>query len=87
MPAIDSKPKVIELNESIDVENQIMPYELIEELVKTFPEPFALLYRCPCRQVTKLIGEPCKVTDELNCMISGIGAHNAIEHGTARQVS
>jgi len=87
MPAMDSKTKVIELNQPMEIENQIMPYEIIQDLVKTFPEPFALLYRCPCRQVTKLIGEPCKVTDEINCMISGIGAHNAIEQGVARQVS
>ena len=87
MPAMDSKTGLIEVNQPVDFENQILPYETIMEHIKTFPEPFALLYRCPCRQVTKLIGEPCKVTDEINCMISGIAAHNAIEHGTARQVS
>ena len=46
MPAMDS---LIEVNQDMEYENQILPYETIKELVKTFPEPFALDYRCPCR--------------------------------------
>jgi Pyruvate/2-oxoacid:ferredoxin oxidoreductase delta subunit len=77
---IDAKDKLIEIDESLDVESQILPYELVSQLIDNY-EVFTFI-PCQCRLIAEYAGEPCKVAPaEMGCFLAGEGAQSSIERG------
>jgi len=87
IPAIKPTEKTIEFGNSVEIENQIMPYEILKEyLTKANPKTYAVV-PCSCRNAAKLAGEPCKQTNENFCITTGRLANMVIEQGVGSQVS
>lgn len=77
---IDAKEKLIEIDESLDVETKILPYELITELIDNY-DVFSYIH-CQCRLIGELTGEPCEhISSDIGCFLAGQGASRAIEAG------
>jgi Pyruvate/2-oxoacid:ferredoxin oxidoreductase delta subunit len=77
---VDAKEKLIEIDENIDVESQILPYELITQLIDEYD--FFSYIPCQCRLIGEMTGEPCSVApSEMGCFLAGEGARSAIEGG------
>ncbi|MHA1262076.1 MAG: ATP-binding protein [Candidatus Freyarchaeota archaeon] len=85
IPAADPTVKTIEINRSLGVERQVLPYEVLEEYLSK-ADLFAVV-PCSCRNAAKLAGEPCKRTDENFCVTSGFLAKSVIDQGVGRQVT
>lgn len=77
---LEAKEKLIEVNESFDVEQKMLSYEFIEELINN-NDVFAVV-PCQCRLIGELTGEPCKLaSSELGCFLTGSVAQLAIKGG------
>jgi len=77
---IEAKEKLIEIDKSIDVQQQVLSYELVEELINK-NEHF-ISVPCQCRLIGEYTGEPCKLAPpELGCFITGNLAEEAIKRG------
>ena len=75
-----AKEKLIEIDESFDVQQQILSYELIEEIINKY-EHFMTI-PCQCRLIGEYAGEPCKVAPpELGCFLAGPLAKMGIDEG------
>ena len=83
----DAEDKIIEIDESIPMDNQkIFPGELVRELIDQ-NEKFATVY-CQCREVAKLSGEPCQhAPEEIGCLLCGITAQMGVSQGWATEIS
>ncbi|NVM30728.1 MAG: 4Fe-4S binding protein [Candidatus Helarchaeota archaeon] len=67
---IEAKEKLIKIDETVSTESQVLPYELVEDMINK-NEYFASI-PCQCRYIGKLAGEPCEVAhDELGCFAAG----------------
>ena len=87
IPAIEPTEKFIEVNEKLDIQHQIMPYEILRTyLADTNPKKYAVV-RCSCRVAAELAGEPCKQTAENYCVATGTLAQMVLNQGNAREVS
>ncbi len=77
---------LIKIDQSIDSESQVLPYELVEILINkndTF-----VVKDCDCRKIGELSGEPCsKASAELGCLFCGIAAEFLIERGIGKQLT
>lgn len=85
MPAVEPTLKSIDINETIPIKNQILPYERLEKLLSKY-KVFAI-QTCSCRNAAKLSGNPCKRTDENFCVSAGFLAQRVIDSGIARKVN
>lgn len=64
---------LIEINEQVDAGTEVMPYELVEDMLSK-NDHFAVI-PCQCRYAGELAGEPCKVaTPDMGCLATGKGA-------------
>ena len=87
IPSIKPTEKLAEVEKSIEVKHQILPFEVLKEyLAKANPKVYAVV-PCSCRTAAKLAGEPCKQTDENYCVTTGTLAKMVIEQGVGREVS
>ena len=83
---IESKDKLIEIDETIDSQSKVLPYELVEDLINK-NNHFAVI-PCQCRLVGELSGEPCEIaTSEMGCFITGIGAQAIVNFGYGRALT
>jgi len=85
IPSIEPTKKTYEVNKSMDVEHQILTYELMENYLAE-KDTFAVV-PCSCRTAAALAGNPCKRTKENFCITAGALAKNSIESGVGREVS
>lgn len=85
IPAADPTKKTIEINKSLEVKHQVLPYEVLREYLSK-ANLFAVV-PCSCRNAAKYAGEPCKRTDENFCVTSGFLAQSVIDQGVGRQVT
>ena len=85
IPAIEPTKKAIEINKSMDVKHQILPYEVLEKYLSK-KKKFAV-QKCSCRNAAELAGEPCECTKENFCVSTGFLANRVIESGVGREVS
>lgn len=85
IPTIDPTKKTYNINKSMEVEHQILTYELMEEYLAE-KDKFAVV-PCSCRIAAALAGNPCKRTDENFCITAGALAENSIESGVGREVT
>ena len=87
IPSIEPVKRTLTLNESVEAEHQVMPYEQLEERIsKIEPQVFAV-FPCPCRTAAELAGNPCQVTNEDFCSVAGKQANFIIKEGLGRQVT
>ncbi len=77
---LDAKEKLIEVNAEFDVKHQVLPFELIEELINKY-DKFTTV-PCQCRLIGEYTGEPCKhAPATLGCFLAGNVADGAIQSG------
>ncbi len=70
---VNAKEKLIEINENFDVESQILPYELVSQLIDNY-DIFTVI-PCQCRLIAEYTGDPCQVAPaEMGCFLAGDGA-------------
>jgi Pyruvate/2-oxoacid:ferredoxin oxidoreductase delta subunit len=85
VPAMEPISRSIEINESLDVKNEILPYEVLEKYLSVY-DVFTET-PCSCRATAKLADEPCERTSEYFCIQAGDYAEGAIRDGTGRKLS
>lgn len=85
IPTIEPTKKTYEINKSMEIEHQILTYELMEDYLAE-KDIFAVV-PCSCRTAAALAGNPCKRTDENYCITAGALAKNSIESGVGREVT
>jgi hypothetical protein len=75
VPAIELMSRTLDVNETIDTEHQILPFEVLEQLLSKY-DTFSVT-KCSCRNMAKLAGEPCQRTNEGFCFQAGPSAKGA----------
>ncbi|MHA2130478.1 MAG: ATP-binding protein [Promethearchaeota archaeon] len=76
----EAKEKLIEINQSFDVESKVLPYELVEDVINKY-DTFCVV-PCQCRIIGEYTGESCKVAPpELGCFLAGSVAEVALRKG------
>ncbi len=77
---VEAEEKLIEIDESFDVESKVLSYELIKSLIDKY-DKFSVI-DCQCRIIGEYTGEPCKVAPpELGCFLAGAVAERNIKRG------
>jgi Na+-translocating ferredoxin:NAD+ oxidoreductase subunit B len=76
--------RTIPINKSIVVHNEVMPYEMAEEIVRDHSS-FSVA-NCICRQSMRLLGKGCDKPEE-SCLGIGVVADYIVEHGRGRRIS
>ena len=75
------------MNASVEVENEILPYELLEDhIARVEPQVFAVI-PCPCRSAAELAGKPCERASENYCTVAGPAAEHMVKEGIGRKVT
>jgi len=83
---IESKEKLIKIDKSITTQSQVLPYELVEDLINN-SEHFTVI-PCPCRYIGEVSGEPCeRASSELGCFVAGGGAQVIAELGWGKPLT
>jgi hypothetical protein len=85
VPAIEPVTKTLEINENIETEHKILPFEILGEYLKSY-DTFAVV-KCSCRNMAELAGEPCQRTDENFCLSAGPGAQAVVENGIGKALN
>ena len=76
--------RTIPVQKSIDVQNDVMPYEMAEELVRTHTS--LAVANCICRQAMRLVGKGCNKPEE-SCLVLGPAADYVVHSGRGRKIS
>lgn len=77
---LDAKEKLIKVDETLDVENQVLSFELIEDIIEK--NEYFTTVPCQCRLIGELTGDPCdQASSELGCFLTGIVAKSIIDAG------
>lgn len=87
IPSIEPVKRTITLNESVEPEHQVMPYEQLEERIAKIEHQKFVVFPCPCRESRGLAGEPCPITSEDFCTVVGKHAQHIIDEGIGREVN
>ena len=82
-----SKPveKTLAINESIEAQQEILPFEIVKDYVR-MARNWAVV-NCACRTHKALLGNPCERTHSTNCMALDVGADWVIERGWGKQLT
>ena len=87
IPSIEPVERTIAVNASLEVENEILPYELLEDhIARMDPQVFAVI-PCPCRTAAELAGNPCERASENYCTVAGPAAEHMLKEGLGREVT
>jgi len=79
----DSEEKLIKVNESLDVETKVLPFEVVKDMIDK-NESFAVV-PCQCRLIGEYTGEPCECAPaEMGCFLTGEAAERQISYGARR---
>ncbi|MFX1262148.1 MAG: 4Fe-4S dicluster domain-containing protein [Promethearchaeota archaeon] len=79
--------RIIPVQKSFSPESPVANYDNIRELIETADAPFMVMH-CICREIKKIHGKPCKVTErEETCIGSGPFAKMFISNGWGREIS
>ena len=83
---VETKEKLIKVDESVDAKSQVLPYELVEDMINH--NDFFAVLPCQCRMIGEINGEPCKVAPvEMGCFITGRGAEAAGRFGWGKTLN
>lgn len=75
--------RTIPVLKSIEVQNEVMPYEMAGELMRTHVS--RAVSNCICRQAMRMVGEGCDKPEE-SCFTLGIAADYVAESGRGRRI-
>ncbi len=76
--------RTIPIMEAVDSNAQVMPYEQVEEIIRSART--IAVSDCMCRRIKGLIGQPCSHPMEV-CFHFGSGCHYFVENGLGRYIS
>jgi len=76
--------RTIPIMESVASDAQVMPYENVEEAIRS--AKYIAISDCMCRRIKGLVGQPCSHPIEV-CFHFGSGTHYFVENGLARYIS
>jgi Pyruvate/2-oxoacid:ferredoxin oxidoreductase delta subunit len=77
---LDAQENLIAINETFELESQVLPYEIVNNLLDRY-DTFSVV-PCQCRLIGEITGEPCsKASSELGCFLAGSVASAGIEAG------
>ncbi|PKN17208.1 MAG: 4Fe-4S ferredoxin [Deltaproteobacteria bacterium HGW-Deltaproteobacteria-6] len=76
--------RTIPILEAVDSDAQVMPYENVEETIRS--AKYISISDCMCRKLKGLVGSPCVHPVEV-CFHFGSGTHYFVENGLARYIS
>jgi Na+-translocating ferredoxin:NAD+ oxidoreductase subunit B len=76
--------RTIPVHKSIDTRQEILPYEMAEELARGYAR--LAVVNCICRQAMRLVGRGCGKPEE-SCLAFGAAADYVVRVGRGRQVS
>jgi Pyruvate/2-oxoacid:ferredoxin oxidoreductase delta subunit len=85
IPAVEPTEKTIEINKSLEVQRQVLPFEVLKEYLSK-ADLFAVV-PCSCRNAAKYSGHPCERTDENFCVTTGFLAKSVLDQGVGRQIT
>jgi Na+-translocating ferredoxin:NAD+ oxidoreductase subunit B len=75
--------RVIPIQKSLSVQNEVMSYEMAEELMGSHSSRAVM--NCICRQGMRVLGKGCDKTEE-SCITLGPGADYMVHAGSARRI-
>ncbi|MFX1408704.1 MAG: ATP-binding protein [Promethearchaeota archaeon] len=79
--------RVVPIEKSIDIEQNISNYDDIAKLIEDSEGPY-MVTNCICRQVKDLMEKPCEATSRREiCLGFGFGAKLYIEQGWGREIT
>ena len=82
----ESKEKYITIDKSIDSQPQVLPYELVENLIHQ--NDLWVVKPCDCRKIGELTGEPCSIaSSEMGCLFCGMAAQFLLDRGIGKKLS
>ena len=76
--------RTIPIMEALDPDTQVMPYEKVEETIRS--AKIIAVSDCMCRRLKGLVGKPCSHPLEA-CFHFGSGSHYFVENGIGRYIS
>jgi ferredoxin/DNA-binding Lrp family transcriptional regulator len=83
---ITTKEKLIKIDETVESDSIVLPYELVEDLINK--NEFFAVIPCQCRLVGELSGEPCeRAPSEMGCFITGTAAQAIASFGYGKALS
>jgi len=83
---LESTEKLIKIDESVDATTQVLPFELVEEMINK-NEKFAVI-PCQCRLISELNGDPCTVAPaSMGCFSVGLMAEAVVGLGMGRALT
>jgi hypothetical protein len=85
VPAVEPVVKTLDINETIDTEHKILPFEILGEYLGKY-DVFSVT-RCSCRNMAELAGEPCKRTSENFCVQAGPSAEAVVKAGFGKRLT
>lgn len=82
----DESGKTIEINESTEVEEEVIPAQTVEEIIEKFDD--IAVGNCFCRQYRLMLDEPCKINAPMEtCFTFGKSARHVIQQGFGRRLT
>jgi Pyruvate/2-oxoacid:ferredoxin oxidoreductase delta subunit len=82
----ESKEKYIKIDETVASQSQVLPYELVENLINQ--NDLWVVKPCDCRKIGELSGEPCSVASpELGCLLCGVAAQFLLDRGVGKKLT
>ncbi|MCP4755539.1 MAG: hypothetical protein GY866_32145 [Proteobacteria bacterium] len=85
VPAIEPVTKTLDIDENIETEHQILPFEILGDYLGGY-DTFSVV-KCSCRNMAELAGEPCQRTNENFCLSAGPGAQASIDAGIGKKLN
>lgn len=76
--------RTIPIMEAVDAGAQVMPYERVEETIRS--AKYIAISDCMCRRLKALVDQPCNHPMEV-CFHFGSGSHYFVENGMGRYIS
>ncbi len=78
--------KIVQVDQSINAESQVLPYELVEDMINK-NEYFASI-PCQCRLIGEMNGDPCKrTTPDIGCLATGQSTQLLVAQGWGKALS
>lgn len=85
VPAAEPVTKTLAINEAVEAENKVLPFEAIAQYWGKF-DVFSVTM-CSCRNAAGLAGDPCQRTSENFCAQAGPAAEAMIESGIGEKLN
>ncbi|MHA1299529.1 MAG: 4Fe-4S binding protein [Candidatus Helarchaeota archaeon] len=83
---VDAKEKTIKIDKSIEAKSQVLPFELVEEMINR--NDYYAAIPCQCRLIGELSGDPCTVAPaDIGCFVTGKLAKQLVAQGIGKELN